>query len=76
MIRSDDDQHNAFTVCDNSNRNCDRIAYARDFLAAFSSYGTVTIALFLNGTPFSINVFWSDQQFRQAMILRFMTNEG
>ncbi len=39
----------------------------------FSIYGFVTISLLLSGTPFSMNGYWGDQAFRQAMILKFQT---
>ncbi|HWR82782.1 MAG TPA: arabinofuranosyltransferase [Candidatus Deferrimicrobium sp.] len=40
-------------------------------IASFSLYAVVTISLILNGTPYSLNAFWGDQQFRQAMVLKF-----
>jgi galactan 5-O-arabinofuranosyltransferase len=48
-------------------------AKASLYVGCFSIYGFVTVALLLNGTPFSLNSFWGDQQFRQAMILKFVS---
>lgn len=42
-------------------------------LLAFSIFGVVTTCLVFAGTDYSINGFSGDQQFRQAMILKFMT---
>lgn len=41
------------------------------YISCFSIYGFITICLIFNGTPFSLNSYWGDQQFRQAMILKF-----
>ncbi len=43
----------------------------RALLILLSLYGLVTTNLILANTPFPPNAFWGDQQFRQAMILKF-----
>ncbi len=42
-------------------------------LGMLAVYGVVEIALMYAGTPFGLNAYWGDQQFRQAMILKFIT---
>lgn len=41
-------------------------------LAALSVYGVVEIALMYAGTPYGLNAYWGDMQFRIAMILKFI----
>jgi len=42
-------------------------------LGCFSLWGLVGVGLLFDGTPFSLNSYWGDQQFRTAMILKFKT---
>ncbi|MCX6834713.1 MAG: hypothetical protein NTW07_06190 [candidate division Zixibacteria bacterium] len=42
-------------------------------LGCFSIFGFVAVSLIFNGTPYSINSYWGDQKFRQAMLLKFST---
>lgn len=43
------------------------------YVACLSVYGFVTVAVVFSGTPYSLNSYWGDQQFRQAMILKFVS---
>jgi galactan 5-O-arabinofuranosyltransferase len=42
-------------------------------LCCFSIWGVVAVGLMFDGTPFGWNAYWGDQQFRTAMILKFMS---
>ena len=41
-------------------------------IASLGLYGAVEIGLIFHGTPFSLNAYWGDQKFRQAMLTKFL----
>ena len=41
------------------------------YIACLSVYGFITVSVIFNGTPYCLKSYWGDQQFRQAMILKF-----